>query len=168
MTRLSIAMALVAQWSIIRTGPLRTHSSPKGPDDRHQCQRGRRPRTALRAHRHRRRLLPRWKAGQASLKEPGPPNVGGQDQAAHRGADRSSSRTWYVQILDVPVPQMVEQLLEVLKAVGHRGARAGHRSAQGLSRLHPKAPGGLRSSSSADGGTVDGSADRLVSRRADR
>ena len=52
------------------------------------------------------------------------------------------------------------------KAVGHRGARAGHRSAQDLSRLHPGAFGGLRSLSSADGGTVDGSADHLVSRLA--
>ena len=49
-----------------------------------------------------------------------------------------------------------------LEAVGHRGARASHRGAQDLSRQHPGALGGLRSSSSADGGTVGGSADLIV------
>ena len=68
-----------------------------------------------------------------------------------------------LQILDVPVPQMVEQLLEVFKAVGHRGARAGHRSAQGLSRLHPGAAWvDCDFRHPADGGTVGGSADSCV------
>ena len=68
-----------------------------------------------------------------------------------------------LQILDAPVPQEGGTASGSLEAVGHRGARAGHRSAKDLSRQHPGALGGLRSSPSADGGTVGGSADGVVS-----
>ena len=66
-----------------------------------------------------------------------------------------------VQILDSPVPQTSEQLLEVLQAPGHADAAgAGYRSAQDLSGPYPAA---FFRPHSADCGTVGGSADRLDS-----
>ena len=80
--------------------------------------------------------------------------------------------TPYVQILDAPVPLKVEQLEDFFKDLDIEVARAGHRSAQDLTRYYPSALCGSRST---DGGTVGGSADhpdshahRLADRGADR
>ena len=56
-----------------------------------------------------------------------------------------------------------ERAVGRLQASGHRVVWASYRRAQDLTRHHPAAFGGSRPTSSADGGTVGGSADRLVS-----
>ena len=59
----------------------------------------------------------------------------------------------FVQIIDAPVPQKVEQLADFFKGLD---SHVRHRSAQDLTRYYPSALCGPRS---ADGGTVVGCAD---------
>ena len=66
----------------------------------------------------------------------------------------------HVQILDVPLLQMGDQLVEFMQKLDTATHRAGYRSAKGLSGPNPAALCGP--ASSTEGGTVGGSADCRV------
>ena len=94
--------------------------------------------------------------GGVSVPEPvGEPQL--QARVQRHTAEQRIEHTLYVQILDAPVPQKVEQLVDFFKDLdSHVRSCAGHRSTQDLTRYYPSALCGPRS---ADGGTVGGSAD---------